>query len=133
MKSKNKTTPAADQKHEAQRVVDQEVDHGHSVETTKPVSEAEATAEAPTKVQPAGSADPTADATADGHHNGTENTHPQSPLHKGDLSDSDTKAVYDEFSAPGAQVLAIAEKYGITSERVFEIVDDINGVPEDER
>jgi hypothetical protein len=116
-----------------QRVVDQEVNHGVTVEHGAPVSEAEATAIEPTQLQPAGSADPTADSTADGAHNDTVNTHPQSPTHKGDLSESDLKAVVTAFNQPGAQVLSIAEKYGITGERVFEIVDDANGVPEENR
>ena len=108
-------------------------DHGQSQAATAPVSEAEATAQEPTKTVPAGSADATADTTADSPSNDTVNTHPQSPLHKGDLSDKDQKAIVDEFNQPGAQVLAIAEKYGVTSERVFEVVNDANGVAEEDR
>lgn len=110
-----------------------EVNHGVSVEHNAPVSEAEATAVEPTQLQSAGSADPTADSTADGAHNGTENTHPQSPTHKGDLDEMTKTDIVDAFNAPGASVGAIAEKYGITAERVFEVVDDANGVPEDDR
>lgn len=135
-KKNEKAAPVAEaekQEQPEQRVVDQEVNHGVSVEPTAPVKEAEATAVEPTNVVPAGSADSTADSTADGAHNDTVNTHPQSPTHKGDLSDKDLKAIVDEFNQQGAQVLAIAEKYGITSERVFEIVDDANGVPEENR
>lgn len=96
------------------------------------VSEAELTASDPTKLVPAGSADSTADATADGQPNGTQNTHPQSPTHKGELSEADKLAIYEEAGAPGSQVLAIAEKHGITAERVFEVVDEINGVGDDD-
>ena len=99
----------------------------------QPVSEAEATAAEPTQLVPAGSADATADSSADGHHNGTENTHPQSPTHKGDLSEADKKAIHKEMGEPGASALSVAEKYGVTGERVFEVLDEINGVPEEER
>lgn len=98
-----------------------------------PVSEAEATASEPTQLVTVGGADSTADATADGAHNGTQNTHPQSPSHKGELSKGDQDAVKAEMDKPGATALAVAEKFGITAERVFEIVDEVNGVPEDER
>lgn len=95
--------------------------------------EAERTAEQPTNLVPAGSADSTADASADGAHNGTENTHPQSPTHKGELTDAQKKGVKEEMDKPGASAQSVAADYDISPERVFEIIDEINGVPEDER
>jgi hypothetical protein len=98
-----------------------------------PVTEAEATAAEPTQLVPAGSADSTADHTADSPHNATENTHPQSPTHKGDLSAAEKKAVHDAMDLPGASGIYIAEQYGITAERVLEIYDEINGVTPEEQ
>lgn len=89
--------------------------------------------EDPTKTVPVGGADATADHTADSRSNGTENTHPQSPVHQGDLSDSDKKSILEEFNAPGAQVEAIAEKHKITKERVIQVVDELNNVAEEDR
>lgn len=101
--------------------------------TPNPTTEAQLTAEEPTQTVPVGGADATADATADGNHNGTENTHPQSPLHQGDLNAKQKDALLEDFNAPGAVLGQIAEKYGITPERVEQIVDDLNGVAEEDR
>jgi hypothetical protein len=73
---------------------------------------------------PAGSADATADATADSPNNGTENTHPQSPNHDGELSASDKAAIAEAAGQAGAVVSNIAAQFKITPERVLEIIDD---------
>lgn len=101
--------------------------------TASPVTEAQLTAEDPTATAPAGSADATADHTADGPHNGTENTLPQSPVHQGDLSDEDQLAIAKEYQENGAVVGRIAEKYGVTPERVEEIAEAHLADTRDER
>lgn len=101
--------------------------------TASPVTEAQLTAEDPTATVSAGSADATADHTADGHHNGTENTLPQSPVHQGDLSDEDQLAIAEAYQENGAVVGRIAEKYGVTPERVEEIAEAHLADTRDER
>jgi hypothetical protein len=98
--------------------------------SANPPTEAELTREGgdPTSTQLVGGADATADPTADGAVSQAENTLPQSPVHQGDLTSSDKKDIVDEFNKPGAQVASIAEKHGVSSERVFEVVDQHNDV-----
>lgn len=94
--------------------------------TPSPTTEADLTHSGadPTQSVPAGSADATADHTADGQHNGTENTHPQSPVHEGDLDEMTKQDIIDEMNEPGAVVGRVAEKYGVTPERVFQVIDE---------
>lgn len=93
--------------------------------TASPTTEATLTHEGDTTQSvPAGSADATADHTADGQHNGTENTHPQSPLHEDDLDEMTKADIVDEMNEPGAVVGNVAAKYNVTPERVFQIVDE---------
>lgn len=117
-----------------EETLDEQPDTVPENETASPTTEADLTrAGDETQTVPAGSADASADASADSPHNGTTNTHPQSPVHEGDLSEADQKAVYDEYNQPGAVIGTIAAKYNITPARVEQIVDEQNGVPEDER
>lgn len=93
--------------------------------TASPVTEANLTHEGDaTQSVPAGSADATADHTADGPSNGTENTHPQSPLHEDDLDELTKQDIIDDMNEPGAIVGTVAAKYGVTPERVFALIDE---------
>lgn len=85
-------------------------------------------ANGPSEPVPAGSADATADASADGQHNDTENTHPQSRLHsvEVELTEKDRLAIHEESNQDGAVVAVIAEKWGVTPEQVTAIVDEVN-------
>lgn len=103
--------------------------------TKSPTTEAELThsqGDLTTPV-PAGSADATADASADGQHNDTVNSHPQSALHRGELSKQDQADILEASQQPGAVIAAIADKYGVTPERILEVIDDGNQVPAEER
>jgi len=93
--------------------------------TASPKTEASLTHEGDTtQTVPAGSADATADHTADGQSQGAENTHPQSPIHDGDLDEMTKQDIIDEMNEPGAVVANVAAKYDVTPERVMQLIDE---------
>lgn len=97
---------------------DQVADSGEGTHTT----EAQETAVAPTQTVPAGSADASADASADSPHNGTENTHPQSPAHEFDLDADEKSALIEEYGTNGVTVAGLAAKYEVTPEYIEAVV-----------